>query len=78
MDVQNLIKKIKKNWGSILFYAVILVFIFSPGAKAWLLQRVISTGLFKAEIKKEQQEMMRFPLLMRLQTPREIPLLLHH
>ncbi len=54
MDLQTVIKKIKKNWGSILFYAVILIFIFSPGAKAWLLQRVISTGLFKAEIKKEQ------------------------
>jgi thiol-disulfide isomerase/thioredoxin len=54
VNVQNIIKKIKKNWGSILFYAVILIFIFSPGAKAWLLQRVISTGLFNAEIKKEQ------------------------
>ncbi len=54
MHIQNVIKKIKKNWGSILFYTLLLVFIFSPDAKAWLLQRVMSTGLFKAEIKKEQ------------------------
>ena len=53
MNYKNILLKIKKNWGSILFYAVILIFIFSPDAKAWLLQRVISTGLFKADIKKE-------------------------
>ncbi|HSN07740.1 MAG TPA: TlpA disulfide reductase family protein [Hanamia sp.] len=53
MDLKKF-TKIKKNWGNILFYAVILFFIFSPSAKAWLLQRIISTGFFKAEIKKEQ------------------------
>jgi len=51
---KNILAKIKKNAGSILFYAVILIFIFSPTAKAWLLQGIISTGFFKAEIKKEQ------------------------
>ncbi len=54
MDLKKISNKIKKNWGNILFYTVILIFIFSPGAKAWLLQRIISTGFFKAEIKKEQ------------------------
>lgn len=54
MDLKNIFIKIKKNWGSILFYAILLIFIFSPGAKAWLLRQVISTGFFKAEIKKEQ------------------------
>lgn len=54
MDFKNLFAKIKKNWGSILFYAVILIFIFSPTAKALLLRGIISTGLFKAEIQKEQ------------------------
>ena len=54
MDSKKIFTRIKKNWGNILFYTVILVFIFSPSAKAWLLQRIISTGFFKAEIKKEQ------------------------
>ncbi len=54
MEVKNIFTKIKRNWGNILFYVAILIFIFSPGAKAWLLQRVISTGLFNAEIKNEQ------------------------
>lgn len=54
VDSKKIFTKLKKNWGNILFYTVILVFIFSPSAKAWLLQRIISTGLFKAEIKKEQ------------------------
>jgi thiol-disulfide isomerase/thioredoxin len=53
VDLKKIFIKIKKNWGNILFYTVILVFIFSPSAKAWLLQRIISTGFFKAEIKKE-------------------------
>lgn len=53
MNFKNISVKIKNNWGSILFYAVILLFIFSPDAKAWLLRRVISTGFFKADIKKE-------------------------
>lgn len=56
MDLIKLSGKIKKNWGSILFYAVILIFIFSPTAKALLLRGIISTGLFKAEIKKDQPQ----------------------
>ncbi len=53
MDSQKFFAKIKNNGGSILFYTAILIFIFSPAAKAWLLRQVISTGFFKAEIKKE-------------------------
>jgi thiol-disulfide isomerase/thioredoxin len=54
VDFKKISAKIKKNIGSILFYVVILIFIFSPTAKAWLLRGIISTGFFKAEIKKEQ------------------------
>ncbi len=53
MDTNKILKKIKSNWGSILFYMAILIFVFSPGAKAWLLKQVISTGFFKADIKNE-------------------------
>ena len=44
-------EELKKRWLSILFYVLILVFIFSPGAKSWVLQQVVSTGLIKAKIK---------------------------
>ena len=53
MNRKKITSKIKNNWGNILFYTLLLVFIVSPGAKAWLLQRIISTGFFQAEIKKE-------------------------
>ena len=49
----NFQKELKKRWLSILFYALILVFIFSPVAKSWLLQQVVATGLLKAKIKTE-------------------------
>lgn len=59
MNSKNIFAKIRNNWGRLLFYAAILLFIFSPGAKAWLLQRVISTGFFKADIKKEAEKSLR-------------------
>ncbi|MFS8083830.1 MAG: TlpA family protein disulfide reductase, partial [Ginsengibacter sp.] len=43
----------KKKWLSILFYGVLAVFIFSPDAKSWVLRQIVSTGLLKAEIKKD-------------------------
>ena len=54
MNLKNLGIKIKKNWGSLLFYAIIAILLFSPSAKSWLLQQAISTGIFKAEIKKDR------------------------
>src|SRR6185437_15502481 len=53
MNFKNTIPIIKKKWGSILFYGVVILLIFSPGAKSWLLQQVVSTGLLKAEIKND-------------------------
>jgi thiol-disulfide isomerase/thioredoxin len=47
----NVKKNLKKRGFSILFYALIAVLIFSPDAKSWLLQQVVSTGLIKAKIK---------------------------
>jgi thiol-disulfide isomerase/thioredoxin len=52
-SIMNLKKELKKRWLSILFYTLIIVLIFSPDAKSWLLQQVVSTGLLKAEIKKD-------------------------
>lgn len=46
-------KKIVKNVTNVLFVALLLLLVFSPGAKAWFLKQLLSVGLFKAEIKKE-------------------------
>ncbi len=54
MNLKNIVTIIKERWFSILFYSIIILLIFSPGAKSWLLQQVVSTGLFKAEIKSDQ------------------------
>lgn len=53
MNFKNTIPIIKKRWGNILFYGIIMLLIFSPGAKSWLLQQVVSTGLLKAQIKND-------------------------
>lgn len=57
MNFKKIISAIKKRWFSILFYGLLLIFIFSPAAKSWLLQQLVSTGLFKAEIKKENKQL---------------------
>jgi thiol-disulfide isomerase/thioredoxin len=53
MNVKPIFQKIKKHWGSVIFYAVILIFIFNTDAKSWVLRQVISTGVLNTGIKKE-------------------------
>lgn len=47
----------KNKWirtaGNVLFYGTILLLIFNPAAKGWLLRQLMAVGLFQAEIKKE-------------------------
>lgn len=52
MNLKNSMNWVKKRWGSILIYTLLALLIFSPDAKSWLLQQVVSTGLLKADIKK--------------------------
>ena len=54
MEENKIVNWFKRNWKNYLFYAVILFFLFNAGAKSWLLQRIMSTGLFNAKIKTEQ------------------------
>lgn len=54
MNLKKLLNALKKRWAIVLFYGLLAVLIFSPDAKSWLLQQVVSTGLLKAEIKKEE------------------------
>ncbi len=53
MTFQRVIIKIKKHWGSLIFYSILLLLVFNTSAKSWFLQRIISTGLFNANIKTE-------------------------
>lgn len=39
--------------GNYLFFGLILLLLFNPSAKAWLLRQFMAVGLFKAEMKKE-------------------------
>lgn len=53
MNLQLIFNKIKTNWKGIIIYSFLLLVIFNPTAKSWLLQRMVSIGLFNASIKKE-------------------------
>lgn len=44
---------LKKNAITILLTGFALILFISPNAKGWVLQRLLSVGLFKADIKKE-------------------------
>jgi thiol-disulfide isomerase/thioredoxin len=50
---QKIDKSIYKKAGNYIFLGLLLVLLFNPNAKAWLLRQVMSTGLFNAGIKKE-------------------------
>ncbi len=54
MNIKNLLFQLKKHAFSILFYGLLALFLFSPAAKSWLLQKVVSTGLLKADIDKAE------------------------
>lgn len=53
MDRTKLIRTVKAQWLNVLLIAFVLLMLFNPDAKAWMLQRLFSVGLFKAEIKKD-------------------------
>lgn len=42
-----------KNWSTILWGMALLIVLFNPGAKAWVLRQVMRTGLFNAKIKQQ-------------------------
>ena len=53
MNIKPIFPKIKKHWGSIIFYAVIFFFVFNTDAKSWVLRQVIATGVLDTGIKKD-------------------------
>lgn len=46
---------LRRNAVNILLFGLVLVLAFSPDAKAWLLQRLLSTGVFRAQISSENK-----------------------
>jgi thiol-disulfide isomerase/thioredoxin len=54
MNLKNLSSKtILNKAGNVLFYGLLIFFVFSTNAKSWALEKLVSMGLFKAEIKEE-------------------------
>jgi thiol-disulfide isomerase/thioredoxin len=52
MDLHKQLNWLKSKWVSILFYALLAIFIFNRDAKSWVLRQVVATGILKAEIKE--------------------------
>lgn len=44
---------LRKNWFTFLMMLLLVVLIVSPTAKSWVMQQLLSTGVFNADIKKE-------------------------
>jgi len=53
MSSKTVIEWIKKNWVTALLTVFIAVTVISPNAKSWVLEQLASTGLFRAEIRKD-------------------------
>ncbi len=54
MNLKDLFDKLKKRGLSILFFSFAILIIFSPDAKSWLLQKMVSAGLFNIELNKDE------------------------
>lgn len=53
MTSKTILTALKKNALTILLAGFLLLLVFNPGTKSWMLQQLVSIGLFKPEIKKE-------------------------
>ncbi len=53
MAARNFYKTIKKNWMNIVLGGLLIIFLFNTDAKSWLLQQMVSMGLFKVELNEK-------------------------
>ncbi len=44
---------LRKNWSTVFFVGIFILLLVSPGAKAWLMRQIISTGLLNPKIEKK-------------------------
>jgi len=54
MSLKNFYSAVKKRGLSVLLIGFLVIIVFVPDAKSFLLQQLVSVGLFKAEIKKNE------------------------
>ncbi len=54
MRFETFYSAVKKSWLSVLLIGFFVVIVFVPDAKSFLLQQLVSVGLFKAEINKNE------------------------
>lgn len=47
---------LKKNWSVTLLFAIFVLLLVSPDAKAWLMRQIISTGLLNSKIEEKNVE----------------------
>ncbi|QHC86194.1 thioredoxin [Empedobacter brevis] len=47
---------LKKNWSLTLLFAIFVLLLVSPDAKAWLMRQIISTGLLNSKIEEKNVE----------------------
>ena len=50
----------KKNWSTTLLFAIFVLLLVSPDAKAWMMRQVISTGLLNAKMEDKNIEKSSF------------------
>lgn len=50
--MEKLKNYLRKEWSTVLLVSFLLLMIFSPGSKSWVLRQVMQTGLFNAKVKK--------------------------
>ena len=53
MSERSIPKKVLNNAGNVFFIGLLLLFLFSTSAKSWVLQQLVSIGLFNQQIEKE-------------------------
>ena len=53
MDSKNIKTWLRKNWFTFLMVLSLIVLTVSPSAKSWVMQQLLSTGVFNVDINKE-------------------------
>ena len=53
MDSKNIKTWLRKNWFTFLMVLSLVVLTVSPSAKSWVMQQLLSTGVFNVDINKE-------------------------
>lgn len=53
MEFNTFYSSLKKRWVDVILISAVIIVVFVPGVKSFVLQQLVSVGLFKAEIKNK-------------------------